>query len=170
MFKTFLKVAAAIVFIIILNFCGQKNYSLDEVKGIIKTVNDNLHGLKEKDYEWASKKAYSKIKAFYPLKGYTLLNERIRFRSGGDSFNLYYFKDGNLVFFKERKLTFKKTYRNKLRRVLSSLDLYLDQYGNVVGLENMADKKKADLEGSQVTDILSHANEIYAISNPKKKN
>ena len=170
MFKTFLKVAAAIVFIIILNFCGQKNYSLDEVKGIIKTVNDNLHGLQETDYEWASKKAYSKIKAFYPLKGYTLLNERIRFRSGGDSFNLYYFKDGNLLFFKERKLTFKETNRGKLRRVLSTLDLYLDQYGNVVGFENVTDKKKVDLEGSQVTDIISHAHEIYAVAKPKKSN
>ena len=51
---------------------------------------------------------------------------------------------------------------NKLRKVLSKLILYLNRDGSVVKYYKNFDKKKADLEGSDVDRILSHAKELYS--------
>jgi len=48
-----------------------------------------------------------------------------------------------------------------MRKVLSKLILYLDQDGSVVKYYKNYDKKKADLEGTDVDRILSHAKELY---------
>jgi len=170
MLRNFIKIIVTILLIVLLNHCGQKSYSLEDVEGMVKTVNSNLHGLKGKKYEWASKKAYSDVSAYFPLPGFMLLNEKIRFRTGGDSFNLYYFKNGVLVYYRERKQTFLKTDGTHWQKVLTFLDLYLDQNGNVVGVENIEGKKKVDLKGAQLTDILTHSNELYTIVNPEDSN
>jgi len=170
MIQNILKIFSLIVITVLLSFCGQKKYSLEDVKAIVQKADANMHGLEETNFEWASKRAYSHIRAYYPLPGYIFLNEKINFRTGGDSYNHYYFKDGNLVYYKERKLTFKKDQRNNWRRVLSSLDLYLNQDGNVVGYDNVEDKKVADLKSEQVEETLHHARELYSITKPKKLN
>lgn len=170
MTKKILKIFSLIVITVLLSYCGQKKYSLEEVKAIVQKADANMHGLQETNYEWASKRAYSNIRAYYPLPGYIFLNEKIKFRTGGDSYNHYYFKNGNLVYYKERKLTFKKDKHNRWRRVLSSLDLYLNQDGNVVGFDNMEDKKSADLKSEQVKELLHHAGELYALTKPENLN
>ncbi|MCH9028817.1 MAG: hypothetical protein IH819_04215, partial [Bacteroidetes bacterium] len=136
-------------------------YSQEDIDAIVEKTNSKLKDFTPIQYQWASKNAYSQIKALYPYPDIIFLNETYKFRSGGDSFNLYYFKDGALIYFKESKLQSIRDSNNKLRKILSKLILYLNQDGSVVKYYKNYDKKKADLEGSDVDRILSHAKELY---------
>ncbi len=141
--------------------CNVNKYSQEDIDAIVEKTNSKLKDFTPTQYQWASKSAYSKIKALYPDPDIIFLNETYKFRLGGDSFNLYYFKDGALIYFKESKLKTMQDSNNKLRKVLSKLILYLNQDGSVVKYYKNFDKKKADLEESDVDRILSHAKELY---------
>ena len=146
----------------IISSCNVNKYSQEDIDAIVEKTNSKLKDFTPTQYKWASKSAYSKIKALYPDPDIIFLNETYKFRSGGDSFNLYYFKDGALIYFKESKLKTMQDSNNKLRKVLSKLILYLNRDGSVVKYYKNFDKKKADLEGSDVDRILSHAKELYS--------
>ena len=146
----------------IISSCNVNKYSQEDIDAIVEKTNSKLKDFTPTQYQWASKSAYSKIKALYPDPDIIFLNETFKFRSGGDSFNLYYFKDGALIYFKESKLKTMQDSNNKLRKVLSKLILYLNRDGSVVKYYKNFDKKKADLEGSDVDRILSHAKELYS--------
>ena len=155
------KIISFVLFLFIVSSCNVNKYSQEDIDAIVEKTNNKLKDFTPKQYQWASKSAYSQIKALYPDPDIIFLNETYKFRSGGDSFNLYYFKDGALIYFKESKLQSIRDSNNKLRKILSKLILYLNQDGSVVKYYKNYDKKKADLEGSDVDRILSHAKELY---------
>lgn len=150
-----------VLLLFIISSCNVNKYSQEDIDTIVKNTSSKLKNLTPVQYQWASKQAYSEIKAFYPDPDIIFLNENYRFRSGGDSFNLYYFNDGALIYFKESKLQSIRDSNNKVRKVLSKLILYLNQDGTVVTYIKNVDKKKAELEGSDVDRVLSHAEELY---------
>jgi len=155
------RIIAFVLLLFIITSCNVNKYSQEDIDTIVKKTDSKLKNFTPVQYQWASRSAYSEIKALYPYPDIIFLNENYRFRSGGDSFNLYYFKDGALIYFKERKLQSIQDNNNKLRKVLSKLILYLNQDGSVVTYYKNYDKKKAELEGSDVDRILSHAKELY---------
>ncbi len=155
------RIIAFVLLLFIISSCNVNKYSQEDIDTIVKKTDSKLKTITPVEYQWASKSAYSEIKALYPFPDIIFLNENYRFRSGGDSFNLYYFKDGALIYFKERKLQAIRDSNNKMRKVLSKLILYLDQDGSVVKYYKNYDKKKAGLEGTDVDRILSHAKELY---------
>jgi outer membrane lipoprotein-sorting protein len=155
------RIIAFVLLLFVVSACNVNKYSKEDIDAIVEKTDNKLKDFTPTHYQWASKQAYSEIKALYPEPDMIFLNETYKFRSGGDSFNLYYFKDGALIYFKESKLQTMQYGDNKLRKVLSKLILYLNQDGSVVEYYKNFDKKKADLEGSDVDRILSHAKELY---------
>ncbi|MCZ6701956.1 MAG: hypothetical protein O6940_02820, partial [Ignavibacteria bacterium] len=126
------RIIAFVLLLFIITSCNVNKYSQEDIDTIVKKTDSKLKNFTPVQYQWASRSAYSEIKALYPYPDIIFLNENYRFRSGGDSFNLYYFKDGALIYFKERKLQSIQDNNNKLRKVLSKLILYLNQDGSVV--------------------------------------
>jgi len=150
-----------VLLLFIISSCNVNKYSQEDIDTIVQKTSRKLKDVNPTHYQWASKSAYSEIKAFYPDPDIIFLNETYKFRSGGDSFNLYYFKDGALIYYKESKLQNVQGDNSKLRNILSKLILYLNQDGSVVTYYKNFDKKKVDLDGSDVDRILSHAKELY---------
>ena len=155
------RIILIVLLLFIVSSCNVNKYSQEDIDAIVKKTSSKLKDFTPVQYQWASRSAYSEIKALYPYPDIIFLNENYRFRSGGDSFNLYYYKDGALIYYKESKLKFIRDSNNKLSSVLSKLILYLNQDGTVVTYNKMENKKNADLEGSEVDRILSHAKELY---------
>jgi len=155
------RIIAFVLLLFIISSCNVNKYSQEDIDTIVQKTSRKLKDVKPTHYQWASKSAYSEIKALYPYPDIIFLNETYKFRSGGDSFNLYYFKDGALIYYKESKLQNVQGDNSKLRNVLSKLILYLNQDGSVVTYYKNFDKKKVDLDGSDVDRILSHAKELY---------
>ncbi len=155
------RIIAFVLLLFIISSCNVNKYSQEDIDTIVQKTNSKLKDFTPTHYQWASKSAYSEIKALYPDPDIIFLNETYKFRSGGDSFNLYYYKDGALIYYKESKLQSFRDSNNKLSSALSKLILYLNQDGSVVTYYKNFNKKKADLEGSDVDRILSHATELY---------
>ena len=148
--------------LLILISCS-KDYTEEEVKQIVKATDKKLEKLTGQQYDWGSAKAFSKVLAYYPTPDIIFINENLKYRTTAEAFNLYYFKNGNLIHFIGKKMAYIYGKDKKTRKELTRLTLYLEQDGDVISYEKIVNTERVSLEDSDLEEILNHAKELYEL-------
>ena len=115
----------------------------------------------EEHFDWGSAKAYSNFRAYYNNSELIFINEDFRHRHPGESFNRYYFKDGNLLYFIGKELTYnpKKIYNN--------VDMMVDPDGNAIAYDKLVNGNRMSLSGEEIDAIVDHAKQLRDIVNER---
>jgi len=146
--------------LLILVSCGKK-YTEEEIQQIVNETDKKVEKLAGQHFDWGDRKAYSTLTAFYPDPDVIFVRENLRYRKHGEAVNIYYFKDGNLVYYVGKELVYNHEKSAKLRKALTHLTLYLNPDGDVIKHEKTINFQEAPLEDSDVENVLEHAEEIY---------
>lgn len=164
------KVLKAITFLVSLffiwigiNSCGNKQYTEEGIMEIVHETDAVLDNFTGQKYEWASPKAYSTIMAYYPKTDIIFLNEDLKFREPAEAVNFYYYKDGYLIHFVSKKLTYTRNKKNTVKKGLSKLTLNLDPDGDVISYESIINGRKVNLDSDELEEVLKHSKELYRL-------
>ncbi len=159
--KIFLLIFISLIFF--LTSCGKQENTEKEISEIVQRTDSLLINLAGQKYDWASAKAYSTILAFYPEPDIIFLNEKLKYRRAAEAFNLYYYKDGHLIHFREKKLEyFPKNIRNTKKQI-TKLKLNLDSDGDVISYQKIVNGELLNLDDSELEEVLTHAEELYKL-------
>ena len=144
--------------LILIYSCGRKEYTEKGILEIKKEIDSLLYNPEaEEQFNWGGADAYSNFRAYYHNSKLIFINEDYRFREPGEAFNRYYFKDGNLLYFVGRELTYMpdKKYTN--------IEMMVDPDGNVIGYENVMNGQRSGLSSDDSKKIIEHAKVIEKI-------
>ena len=147
--------------------CGGQEYTEEGIVEIVEKTDSLLAKLAGQKYDWASATGYSAVMAYYPEPDIIFINENLIYRKPGNSFNRYYFKNGSLIYFIEKKLMYLQESKSKLRKELSSLTLYLDPDGDIISYNKILNNQLVHLNDSELAEILSHAEELRKLVSDK---
>jgi len=144
--------------------CGRKEYTEKGILEIKKEIDSLLYNPEaEEHFNWGTATAYSNFRAYFHNSKLIFINEDYRFREPGEAFNRYYFKDGNLLYFVGRELTYMpdKKYTN--------IEMMVDPDGNVIGYENVMNGQRSGLSSDDSKKIIEHAKVIEKIVSERSK-
>jgi hypothetical protein len=150
--------------LILIYSCGRKEYTEKGILEIKKEIDSLLYNPEaEEQFNWGGADAYSNFRAYYHNSKLIFINEDYRFREPGEAFNRYYFKDGNLLYFVGRELTYMpdKKYTN--------IEMMVDPDGNVIGYENVMNGQRSGLSSNDSKKIIEHAKAIEKIVSERSK-
>ncbi|MBT8379676.1 MAG: hypothetical protein KJN64_10630 [Ignavibacteria bacterium] len=135
--------------------CGRKEYT---EQGILETkaeIDSLLHNPEAEEYfDWGSAKAYSNFRAYFHQSKLIFINEDFRHRYPGESFNRYYFKDGNFLYFIGKELTYNP------QKVYNNVEMMIDPDGNVLAYDKMVNGERIGLSNEEIGAILEHAEKL----------
>jgi len=143
---------------ILLISCGRKEYTEKGILEIKKEIDSLLYNPEGEEYfNWGSDEAYSNFRAYFHSDKLIFINEDFRYRQPGEQFNRYYFKDGNMLYFVGRALTFnpEKQYTN--------IDMMIDPDGNVIAYDNIVNGQRLNLSSEESQKIIQHAKDLEKI-------
>ena len=120
-------------------------------------------------YDWASAKAYSTLKAYYPKPDLIFINEDLTYRKAAEAFNLYYYKDGNLIHFIGKKLDYFTENVKNVKKELTKLTLNLESDGDVISYHKIVNGELSSLDDSDLEEVLTHAEELYKLVGDKEE-
>jgi hypothetical protein len=150
--------------LILISSCGRKEYTEKGILEIKKEIDSLLYNPEaEEQFNWGSGDAYSNFRAYYHNSKLIFINEDYRFREPGEAFNRYYFRDGNLLYFVGRELTYMpdKKYTN--------IEMMVDPDGNVIAYENVMNGQRSGLSSDDSKKIIEHAKAIEKIVSERSK-
>ncbi|MGB5289424.1 MAG: hypothetical protein WBN42_13135 [Ignavibacteriaceae bacterium] len=156
-----MKIFQIILFLLILLLifsCGRKEYTENGILEIKKEIDSLLHNPEaEEHFDWGSAKAYSNFRAYFHNSKLIFINEDYRYRQAGDSFNRYYFKDGNVLYYIGKELTYmpKKQFNN--------IEMMVDPDGNVIAYDKIVNGERIGLSNEEAQEIVNHAKELEQI-------
>ena len=148
--------------ILIVSSCGRKEYTEQGIEEI-KTEIDSLlyHPDAEKEFNWGSAKAYSYFKAYFHNSKLIYIKEDYRFRKSGSSFNKYYFKDGHMLYYIAKELSYKP------EKKYIDTEILVDPDGDVIAYDKIDNGKRIALSGQESTEIIEHARDLENIVSGK---
>lgn len=155
--------------ILFLFSCGKQEYTekgINEIKQKTDSLLTNLAGQK---YDWASAKAYSRVSAYYPEPDIIFLNEDLTYRKPAEAFNLYYYKDGNLIHFIGKKMEYITKNVKKVKKQLTKLTLNLESDGDVISYYKIVNGEQSSLDDSDLEEVLTHSEELYKLVGDKEE-
>jgi hypothetical protein len=138
--------------------CGRKEYTENGILEIKKEIDSLLYNPEaEEHFNWGSGEAYSNFRAYFHNSKLIFINEDYRYREPGEAFNRYYFKDGNMLYFVGRELTYmpEKQFKN--------IELMADPDGNVIAYDKVINGQRSGLSSEESTEIVQHAKELEKI-------
>jgi len=150
--------------LILIYSCGRKEYTEKGILEIKKEIDSLLYNPEaEEQFNWGGSDAYSNFREYYHNSKLIFINEDYRFREPGEAFNRYYFKDGNLLYFVGRELTYMpdKKYTN--------IEMMVDPDGNVIAYENVMNGQRSGLSSDDSKKIIEHAKAIEKIVSERSK-
>ena len=150
--------------LVIIYSCGRKEYTEKGILEIKKEIDSLLYNPEaEEQFNWGGADAYSNFRAYYHNSKLIFINEDYRFREPGEAFNRYYFKDGKLLYFVGRELTYmpEKKYKN--------VEMMVDPDGNVIAYENVMNGQRSSLSSDDSKKIIEHAKAIEKIVSERSK-
>ena len=150
--------------LILIYSCGRKEYTEKGILEIKKEIDSLLYNPEaEEQFNWGGADAYSNFRAYYHNSKLIFINEDYRFREPGEAFNRYYFRDGNLLYFVGRELTYMpdKKYTN--------IEMMVDPDGNVIAYENVMNGQRSGLSSDDSKKIIEHAKAIEKIVTDRSK-
>lgn len=154
-FKAFILLSLIIILLI---SCGRKEYTEQGILEIKQKIDSLLHNPEgEEHFNWGSAKAYSNFRAYFQDSKLIFINEDYRYREPGESFNRYYFKDGNLLYYIGKALTYMpdKQFKN--------IEMMVDPDGQVIAYEKMVNGQRESLSGDEADLIVEHAQQLEEI-------
>ena len=147
----------SLVIVLILS-CGRKEYTEKGILEIKKEIDSLLYNPEgEEHFNWGSAKAYSNFRAYFHNSKLIFINEDFRYREPGEAFNRYYYKEGNLLYFIGKELTYMpdKEYKN--------IEMMVDPNGKVIAYEKMLNGQRVGLSGDEADKIVEHAKQLEDI-------
>ena len=138
--------------------CGRKEYTEKGILEIKKEIDSLLYNPEaEEQFNWGGAEAYSNFRAYYHNAKLIFINEDYRYREPGEAFNRYYFKDGNLLYFVGRELTYlpDKQFKN--------VELMVDPDGNVIAYDFVINGQRTGLDSDDSKKIIEHARALEKI-------
>ena len=159
--KSKLFLLTSLIFILLVS-CGRKEYTEQGIKEIKKEIDSLLYNPDaEEHFNWGSAKAYSNFRAYFHNSKLIFINEDYRFRQSGDSFNRYYFKDGNMLYYIGKELSYMpdKKYMN--------LEMMVDPDGNIIAYDKIVNGERLALSSQESKEIIEHAKELEKIVSTK---
>jgi len=144
--------------LIVITSCGRKEYTEKGIQEIKKEIDSLLYNPEaEEQFNWGSADAYSNFRAYFQNAKLIFINEDYRYRQPGEAFNRYYFKDGNMLYFVGRELTYMpdKQFKN--------IEMMLDPDGNVIAYDKVVNGQRSGLSSEESTEIIQHARAIEKI-------
>ena len=142
----------------IVSSCGRKEYTEKGILEIKKEIDSLLYNPEaEEQFNWGSADAYSNFRAYYNNSKLIFINEDYHFREPGESFNRYYFKDGKMLYFVGRELTYMpdKQFKN--------VELMVDPDGNVIAYDFVINGQRTGLDSDDSRKIIEHARALEKI-------
>ena len=155
-----------LTFTILLLFisCGRKEYTEKGILEIKKEIDSLLYNPDaEEQFNWGSGEAYSNFRAYFHNSKLIFINEDYRFRQPGEAFNRYYYKDGRMLYFVGRELTYMPDKR------FNNLEMMVDPDGNVIGYDKVVNGQRSGLDGEESERIIQHAIELEKIVSERSK-
>jgi hypothetical protein len=147
-----------LVILVVLVSCGRKEYTEKGILEIKKEIDSLLHNPEaEEHFNWGAAEAYSNFRAYFNDSKLIFINEDYRFRGPGESFNRYYFKDGNMLYFIGSELTYMpdKQFRN--------IEMMVDPDGNVIAYDKVTNGQRSNLSRDESKEIIKHAKALEKI-------
>jgi hypothetical protein len=138
--------------------CGRKEYTENGILEIKKEIDSLLYNPEaEEHFNWGSGNAYSNFRAYFHKSKLIFINEDYRYRQPGEAFNRYYFKDGELLYFVGRELTYMpdKQFKN--------IEMMADPDGNVIAYDKVVNGQRSGLSSEESTEIIQHARALEKI-------
>ena len=155
--KTKIILIASIIFIA-LNSCERKEYTEEGIREIKQQIDSLLYTAKGEKFDWGSEKAYSNFTAYFNnSKELIFINEDYRYRKPADSFNRYYYMDGNVIYFIGREMTYVPDKQQK------NIDMFINPDGDVIVYDKIVNGKRENLSNKEADDIVNHARELRDI-------
>jgi hypothetical protein len=158
-----------LLFILFTVSCNREEYTDKSINEIVQKTDSLLTNLAGQKYDWASAKAYSTLKAYYPKPDIIFLNEDLTYRRAAEAFNLYYYKDGNLIHFIGKKMEYITKNVKKVKKQLTKLTLNLESDGDVISYHNTVNGELSSLDDSDLEEVLIHAEELYKLVGDKEE-
>jgi len=150
--------------LLIVASCGRKEYTEKGILEIKKEIDSLLYNPEaEEHFNWGSGEAYSNFRAYYNNAKLIFINEDFRYREPGEAFNRYYFKDGKMLYFVGRELTYMpdKQFKN--------VELMVDPDGNVIGYDYVINGQRTGLDSDDSKKIIKHSQELERIVSERSK-
>jgi hypothetical protein len=150
--------------LILISSCGRKEYTEKGILEIKKEIDSLLYNPEaEEQFNWGGADAYSNFRAYFHNSKLIFINEDFRYRDPGESFNRYYFKDGKMLYFVGRELTYMpdKQFKN--------IEMMVDPDGNVIGYESVVNGQRSGLSSDDSNKIIEHAKAIEKIVSERSK-
>jgi hypothetical protein len=159
--KTTAIILTSVIVISILS-CGRKEYTEQGILEIKAEIDSLLHNPEaEEHFDWGSAKAYSNFRAYYHNSELMFINEDFRHRHPGESFNRYYFKDGNLLYFIGKELTYTPT------KIYNNVEMMVDPDGNALAYDKIVNGNRKSLSAEEIDAIVDHAEQLRDIVNER---
>lgn len=152
------------VLLLLLFSCGRKEYTEQGILEIKKEIDSLLYNPEaEEQFNWGSGEAYSNFRAYFHKAKLIFVNEDFRYRQPGEAFNRYYFKDGKMLYFVGRELTYmpEKKFKN--------MELMVDPDGNVIGYDYVINGQRTGLDSEDSKKIIEHSRELEQIVSERSK-
>jgi hypothetical protein len=144
--------------LLIISSCGRKEYTEKGILEIKKEIDSLLYNPEaEEHFNWGATEAYSNFRAYFQNSKLIFINEDYRYREPGEAFNRYYFKDGNMLYFVGRELTYMpdKQFKN--------VELMVDPDGNVIAYDFVINGQRTGLDSDDSKKIIEHARALEKI-------
>ena len=152
------------VILLMVASCGRKEYTEKGILEIKKEIDSLLYNPEaEEHFNWGATKAYSNFRAYYHNSILIFINEDYRYREPGEAFNRYYFKDGKMLYFVGRELTYmpEKQFKN--------VELMVDPDGNVIAYDFVINGQRTGLNSNDSKKIIEHAKALEKIVSERSK-
>ena len=147
-----------VIAIILLISCGGKEYTEKGILEIKKEIDSLLYNPEsEESFNWGSSESYSNFRAYYNDSKLIFINEDFHFREPGEEFNRYYFKDGNVLYFVGRALSYSPD------KVYTNIEMMIDPDGRVIAYDKIVNGQRLNLDSDEADKIIQHAQELEKI-------
>jgi len=155
--KTKIFLITAII-VITVDSCGRKEYTEEGIIEIKQQIDSLLYNAKGKKFDWGSGKAFSYFMAYFDNSNELIfINEDYRYRKPDKAFNLYYFKDGNMIYYIGSEM------KNNPAKQQMNLTMSVNPDGNVIVYEKVVNGERENLSSDEAEEIVNHAGELRDI-------
>ncbi len=168
--KKTIPVSIFLILIFFINSCDRKEYSEEGIKEIVEKINVKLEKAVGEEFNWGSPEAYSIFRAYFSGDELIFINEAFTYRKPAESFNRYYFKDGNMLHLISKKLEYTNDKESgKKGKEMTDLVFYSDPDENILLYDKLVNNKGTALSDEEAEEIFRHVDELKEIVNKRKK-
>ena len=159
-----------LIFVFFIISCGGKEYTEEGIREIVDEINVKLEKGVGEEFNWGSPEAYSLFRAYFSGDELIFINESYTYRKPAESFNRYYFKDGNMLHLIIKKLEYTRNEESgKGKKLMTTIEFYSDPDENILFYDKIVNTKRATLGDEEAEEIFRHIDELKEIVNKRKK-